>query len=139
MSGVGLLYLQVPRISVVRFKVAATNLLLSYCQNKYKLQLQETGCFRKLRCGRKILRSRVFSRNGQYLETSSSILPSSAYICNYLITYITIIRNDIISCRCIIRVFPTLPFTFKFRRSVFQLIPSGYSDKYFLCFPNKIL
>jgi len=39
--------------------------------------------------------------------------PSSAYIGNYLITYITIIRNDIISCLCISLVFLTLRFTFK--------------------------
>jgi hypothetical protein len=54
----------------------------------------------------------VFSRNGQYLEIYS-LPPSSAYICNYLITYITIIRNDIISCLCISLVFLTLPITFK--------------------------
>ena len=35
------------------FKVAATKLLLSYCQNECKWQLQKTGCFKKLRCGRK--------------------------------------------------------------------------------------
>jgi hypothetical protein len=117
-SGEGLLYLQVPRISIVRFKVAATKLLLSYCQNKCKWLLQEAGCFKKLRYGRKILRDKsIFSewsvlRNLLKHTFHCRHLPI-IYICTCLITYISIIRNDIISWRCISRVFRTLLLTFK--------------------------